>query len=175
MGVRSDGVVFEWSSGGGNPVQRGDISGVRRLSVGYEHVLALRVDGLVWSWLFGGRSNGSGHLGNGTMANSYIATPIAGLTNVAEIAAGYAHSLAAKIDGSVWAWGNNSQGQLGDGSLTNRYAPVAVTGLTGVIRVAGGNLHSLALKGDKTVVAWGYNIEGQLVTAPPRSAMRRWR
>ena len=48
-GVRSDGVVFEWS-GNGAPLQRGDISGVRRLSMGMYHTLALRADGVVWAW-----------------------------------------------------------------------------------------------------------------------------
>jgi hypothetical protein len=66
---------------------------------------------------------------------------------VTAIAAGYAHSLAVKNDGSVVAWG------CGDGF---NYGQCDVpSGLTGVSSVAAGQNHSLALKGDGTVIAWG--------------------
>ncbi len=35
------------------------------------------------------------------------------------IAAGNAHTVALKSDGTVWAWGDNSSGQLGDGTTTD--------------------------------------------------------
>jgi alpha-tubulin suppressor-like RCC1 family protein len=38
---------------------------------------------------------------------------VTGLTGVAQVAAGYDHSLALKSDGTVWAWGNNNHGQIG--------------------------------------------------------------
>ncbi len=45
----------------------------------------------------------------------------------AHLAAGGAHSLALKKDGSLWAWGYNSRGQLGDGTGENRNQPTRVT------------------------------------------------
>jgi uncharacterized repeat protein (TIGR01451 family) len=45
---------------------------------------------------------------------------------VVAIAAGGAHSLAVKRDGTVWAWGANYQGQLGDEPNTIRLTPVQV-------------------------------------------------
>ncbi len=79
------------------------------------------------------------------------------------LAGGQSHSLAVKVDGSVWAWGKNDYGQLGDGTTTNRSAPVAVSGLTsGVAQVAAGDSHSVALKSDGTVWAWGWDYNGQL-------------
>ena len=74
----------------------------------------------------------------------------AGLTGVIAIAAGYAHSLALKSDGTVVAWGSNDYGQSN-----------VPAGLTGVTAIAGGYGHSLALKSDGTVVAWGDNHYGQ--------------
>ena len=35
------------------------------------------------------------------------------MTNVVAIAAGWAHVLALKSDGTVWAWGEGEDGQLG--------------------------------------------------------------
>ncbi|WP_242592715.1 RCC1 domain-containing protein [Corallococcus exiguus] len=80
----------------------------------------------------------------------------------ARLVAGGVHSLAAKQDGTVWAWGYNFSGQLGDGTSTRRLTPVRVQGLTGVTALAAGYQHSLALNPDGTAWAWGYNASGQL-------------
>jgi len=47
------------------------------------------------------------------------------------LAAGFAHSLVLKPDGSLLAWGYNYFGQLGDGTTTHRLSPVAVAGFGG--------------------------------------------
>ena len=60
------------------------------------------------------------------------------------VAAGTAHSLALRADGTVAAWGDSTYGQIS--------VPI---GLTNVVAIAAGDLHSLALKSDGTVVAWG--------------------
>ena len=80
------------------------------------------------------------------------------------VAAGQAHSVALRNDGTVWAWGRNNYGQLGDNSMTNRSSPVRVVVstnptvyLTGVKAIAAGFEHTLALKSDGTVWAWGKN------------------
>jgi Regulator of chromosome condensation (RCC1) repeat/PASTA domain len=65
---------------------------------------------------------------------------------VTAIAAARVHSVAAKADGTVVAWGCGIED----------YGQCAVPGgLSGVIAVAAGQAHSLALKSDGTVVAWG--------------------
>jgi alpha-tubulin suppressor-like RCC1 family protein len=89
---------------------------------------------------------------------------------VVDISSGPYHSVAAKSDGTAWAWGANTSGQLGDGSQINRLAPIQVPGLNGVTKVAAaggfdgfnGIGHALALKSDGTVSAWGRNTDGQL-------------
>lgn len=78
------------------------------------------------------------------------------------IAAGNAHSLAVKADGSVWAWGSNEYGQLGTDSTTENTLPIQVMGLPNTIAVAAGNQHSMALASDGSVWAWGRNNMGQL-------------
>ncbi|RKI72889.1 kelch-like protein [Corallococcus sp. AB049A] len=129
------------------------------ISVGFEHTVALKADGTVWSW----GVNANGRLGEGTDI-SHRTTPVRvqGLTGVAAIAAGDEHTLALKADGTVWAWSRNDTGQLGDGTLTLRRTPVRVQGLTGVETVVAGGYHSLALKADGTLWAWGWNSNGNL-------------
>jgi len=78
------------------------------------------------------------------------------------IAAGVMHTLLAKSDGTVWAWGGNLEGQLGDGTTNRSSAPIHITGLPDVIAVAAGYYHSVALAADGTVRTWGRNYYGQL-------------
>src|SRR3989338_2927576 len=78
------------------------------------------------------------------------------------ISAGYAHTLALKQDGTLWAWGYNGSGQLGLGDTINRNTPTQVCSGTTWQAVSAGDAHTLALKQDGTLWAWGYNGYGQL-------------
>ena len=143
---------------------------IHAIAAGNSHSLALKSDGTVWAWGY----NEFGQLGDGTDNDSSHPIQVLGpggtgyLTNVVDIAAGGAHSLALKSDGTVWAWGYNEFGQLGDGTGDDSSYPVQVLGpggtdyLTDVIAIAAGSAHSLALKSDGTVWAWGYSYPGQL-------------
>jgi uncharacterized protein (TIGR03437 family) len=134
------------------------------IAAGGNHALALQDDGTVWAW----GTNWTGQLGDGTIAEQQAApVQVRGLEGVVAIAAGSTHSLAAKRDGTVWAWGWNGFGELGDATTTQRLTPVRVSGLTEVVAVAGGGgsvvgAHSLALRRDGTVWVWGHNGSGQL-------------
>lgn len=83
------------------------------------------------------------------------------------IAAGVAHSLAVKADGTVVSWGSNKTGQLGDGTLKSRSFALPVVDESGkplgdIVAVAAGSTHSLALTRGGEVLAWGANLHGQL-------------
>jgi alpha-tubulin suppressor-like RCC1 family protein len=84
------------------------------------------------------------------------------LAGVTAVAGGGEHSLALKVDGTVWAWGLNASGQLGDGARTSRATPAQVSGLNEVTAIAAGYYHSLALRRDGMVWSWGSNEFGQL-------------
>ncbi len=81
------------------------------------------------------------------MNNHGQATPPEGNDFVA-IDAGWAHSLAVKVDGSIAGWGCNEYWQATPPS-GNDFAAVAA-----------GTTHSVALKTDGSLVAWGYNYSG---------------
>ena len=83
------------------------------------------------------------------------ATIPAGLDDVLDIAAGTAHSLALRENGTVVAWGRNQQGQCN-----------VPAGLTGVVAIGTGDNHSLAVMANGQVIGWGLNNFGQ-ATAPP--------
>lgn len=84
------------------------------------------------------------------------------------IAAGYAMSLAAATDGTVWAWGREVDDLTGgyNAGPSGNWArtPVQVQGLSDVTAVALSSEGSsyYALHADGTVSAWGRNDAGQL-------------
>jgi len=171
LALKTDGTVWAWGHNGygelGNgtgtdqytPVQVGTLSGIIAIATGYEHGLALKNDGTIWAWGF----NSYGQLGNGTTAYAqYTPVQVNVLSGITIIAAGWAHSMALKNDGTLWAWGNNQYGQLGDGTTNDEYTPIQVSGLSGITAISAGELHSVALKNDGTVWAWGDNFVGQL-------------
>ena len=127
----------------------------------------------MWAW----GDNESGELGNGTTLSSYVPVQVNGLNGIVAIAAGEAHSLALKKDGSVWSWGNNESGQAGNGTQNSKdnqavVSPVKVKNLKNVVAIAEGGLpgggaelnggmvkygagYCLALKSDGAVWTWG--------------------
>ena len=102
--------------------------------------------------------NSLGQLGDGTTTDR--STPVQVASGVAAVAAGGAHSLYLKTDGTMWAMGDNAYGQFGDGTTTNRSTPVQVA--SGVAAAAAGGVHSFYLKTDGTLWAMGWNNNGQL-------------
>jgi alpha-tubulin suppressor-like RCC1 family protein len=105
---------------------------IEAIAAGASHSLALKSDGAVLAWGY----NRDGELGNGTnednpspMRVKDFQDPNSHLSGVRAIAAGSAHSLALKEDGTVWAWGYNQDGELGDGTKANSPEPVQVKDL----------------------------------------------
>ncbi len=137
-----------------------NLSGVKSVKAGCAHGLALKNDGMVWAWGFGGAA-----LGNGKTDGSEVPVK-AKIEDVKAISAGCSHSLALKENGSVWAWGSNRYGELGNGTNGESAfssTPVRVADIgTGARAIAAGEYFSLALMKDGTVRSWGDNSKGQL-------------
>ncbi len=86
------------------------------------------------------------------------------MSDVVAIAAGDAHSLALRRDGTVLGWGYNYYAQAtGSPTKHSTAGVVRIKGavLTNVVGAAAGWRHSLALKRDGTVIGWGDDGEGQ--------------
>jgi uncharacterized repeat protein (TIGR01451 family) len=181
LALKADGSVLAWGGnthfelGGGAGTQVSAVpvtvmglgagSGVIAIAAGGTHALALKSNGAVVAW-----GDGTyGKLGDGSVdAHGSYPIGVSGLgsgSGVMAIGAGFDHSLAVRLDGSVLAWGHNYYGQLGDLSTTDRPTPVAVSGLgsgSGVIALSGGAGFTLALKADGSMLSWGVNVSGQL-------------
>jgi alpha-tubulin suppressor-like RCC1 family protein len=101
------------------------------LAAGYSHSIALKADGSIYGW---GRNN-RGQVGDGTTTLTNIPKAVSGMSSgsgVFSVSADYEHSIAIKVDGSVWIWGEHTwyqlgigQGLLGNNSY-NKSSPVQV-------------------------------------------------
>ena len=144
---------------------------VPMVEAGAIHSVALHSDGTVWTW----GHNMSGQLGIGITGDQAFRTfphQVPNLNNVIQVAAGIAHTLALRSDGTVWAWGDNFFGQLGIGTGgrdfdmltgTHRNAlPVQIPTLSNITAISAGDVYSLALQNDGTVWAWGNNSWGAI-------------
>jgi alpha-tubulin suppressor-like RCC1 family protein len=173
--LKSDSTVWVWghnnsgqlgignSTNSSTPIQIPTLTGVTHIAAGRMFMLAIKSDSTVWAWGL----NDQSQAGTGAQTPSVFNTPIQvpNLDSIIDISASrYAHALALKSDGTVWAWGYNQFGQVGNATNTISLVPTQVINLNNIIALPkiSGYGHSLALKSDSTVWSWGYNLNGQL-------------
>ena len=65
------------------------------------------------------------------------------------------HSVAIRIDGTLWAWGNNSGFQLGDGTQEERDNPIQIGTNRNWAAVSAGPGYTIAIRTDGTLWTWG--------------------
>jgi len=106
------------------------ISSAVQVAAGEQHTCAVLRSGAVWCW----GDNGYGELGRTTEDKCRKTKepcglqpgPVAGLSSVTQVAAGWEFSCALRENGTVWCWGNNQRGALGDGEPLEHDTAVAV-------------------------------------------------
>lgn len=123
-------------------VQAG-ISGATTIGTGDVTSFATTSSGGAWSW----GANGFGQLGLGYLSEAVPApAAIPTLADVKEFSGGEYHTLALRVDGSIWAFGSNYYGQLGVRNDLGDYhtaVPVRSHAATAT-HIAARELHSLA-------------------------------
>lgn len=140
-----------------------NLTGVKRVSAGSGHTVALMQDGTAKAW----GKNSYGQLGIGSTKTKTRPVTVPNLSNVKMVDCGSYHTLALLNSTYVKAWGLNSRGQLGIGTTVNKLSPVSVRlssgdKLVNVKSIGAGAYHSIALKTSGKVNAWGRNSYGAL-------------
>jgi alpha-tubulin suppressor-like RCC1 family protein len=81
-----------------------------QLDAGAAHTCGLADDGRAYCW--GWNSHG-GQLGDGTVADRSVPTPVATTERFVRIVLGRVAGCGIRSDGQAWCWGNNEFGELG--------------------------------------------------------------
>lgn len=140
------------------PTQLGTDTNWKSIEIGYAaHSLAIKTDGTLWSWGYGG----SGQLGNGATT---MPTPmqVGNDTNWKSISTGSNHSFAIKTDNTLWVWGRNTDRELGIYTSGNyQYSPVQ-RGANWLFAAAAEDNYGLGVRLEGTLWGWGKNGLGQL-------------
>jgi len=189
VAVLDDGTVWTWGNNGNGELGDGGasgsrsltavqvlgvggsgvLSGIRTVSGGGRHTLAVTDSGSLLAW--GG--NDYDELGTGEEGGSNVPVSVQGLNSTGTFSGvravtaggksgvGGGHSIGVRSDG-VWGWGRNTVGQLGIGSETQVDYPNPVTRFAHITAIDSGSQFTLALDQDGYVWSWGYNYYGQL-------------
>jgi alpha-tubulin suppressor-like RCC1 family protein len=130
------------------PVPVSNLTGVKAVSAGHLHSLALLEDGTVRAW----GANDRGQVGDGTTTGRErpIAVPV--VRNAVAISAGDYFSVALLADGTVVEWGSTYAGMYGG---KDRLVPVPVKGASGIRAIAAGNGFVAAITQTGGVMTWG--------------------
>ena len=189
MAVTSDGTLYAWgynvdgqlgiaqtdsTNADGQPYQSVPVKvmdNVSKVACGSRyHALALTTDGDLYAW---GRAD-VGSVGTREVddeENMIQVQPLKIMSDVKDIAAGSAHSLALKNDGTLYTWGVNNYGQIGVKKGEFQYAigeeliycqatPVELA--ENVEAIAAGGFMSLYRSTDGILRSVGCNLYGQL-------------
>ena len=138
----------------------------RSVAAGYQHALAVREDGTLWSWGW----NGAGQLGHQIGAPDRNEPTQVGTDTWVQVAAAGANALAIRSDGTLWGWGQNYYGELGLGHAVHRGTPQQVGTASDWVQVAVGGGYSssirdgftLGIRADGSLWGFGLNSSGQL-------------
>lgn len=145
---------------------------VTQIAAGFGHSLVVTSAGQLYS--FG--DNLYGQLGSEANKGKESPNPTPAIVTlpgasgtVAQISAGFYHSLALTSTGQLFAFGNNLSGQLGNATHDETSEPnptptlVTLPGAGGqVTQMAAGGYHSLAVTSTGQLYAFGNNFDGQL-------------
>lgn len=117
----------------------------------YNHVVAIKKDGTLWTWGAGDW----GQLGNGNTPTQNIPKQVGADANWLQATAGSDYTLAVKSDGTLWGWGMNGNRGLGDGTRVNKSTPTQIGTDTNWKMVSANREHTTAVKTDGTLWSWG--------------------
>ena len=174
LALMSDGTVWAWGAnsvgqlGNGTtensakPVKVFGLISVTMVAAGGQHSVAVDSNGTMWGW----GSNIVGQLSTGTTGTDPVVVPVraSGISNAAQVAAGFAATYVVDTVGNLFAVGRNDRSQLGIGTSQDIIvsSPRAVVGVAPVTQVDAGQIHAVALRYDNIAWAWGDDYYGQL-------------
>lgn len=104
-----------------------------------------------------------------SLQNKLVATVVAGIDSVTQVAAARDHVCAVRSDHTLACWGSNAKSQLGDGLTSSFFFPPQAVPLPNVVEVSAERFHSCARDAAGAVWCWGESY----TPAPTQIALPR--
>jgi alpha-tubulin suppressor-like RCC1 family protein len=176
VALKADGTLWTWGRntygqlGDGTTIDRTTpiqesthAANWNEISAGRYHTVAIKSNGTLWSWGWNKHNRLGQDLDEEIKEQMVPAQENTYASNWLYASAGSNHTVAIKIDGTLWGWGNNYFGNLGDGTNTEiSQAIQEATKASDWIDVSAGRYHTMAKKSDGTLWLWGSNEYSQL-------------
>lgn len=169
-GLTPEGAAFCWGNntagelGNGTRASSNDpvaVSGglvFEQIVAGYNHTCALTAEGAAYCWggntYFGG--DAGGQLGDGTMTDRLVPTPVRGGLRFKALTVGTIFSCGLELDGAVYCWG-----RVGNRTTTS-LEPRAVAGGLAFTEISAGESHVCGLVEGGQAYCWGDNFNEEL-------------
>lgn len=157
-GVNRDGQVGDGTTDHADaPTVVAGLSGVVDVSAGSDATCAVVRSGQLYCW----GTDSNGEMGNGPAGSDdvLVPSPVPGMGNTVDVAAGYDHVCAATSNGAVYCWGEGRDDQLGTGTTDDEVSPFRVPGIDDAVAVAAAEKTSCALHDTGQVSCWGENSD----------------
>jgi alpha-tubulin suppressor-like RCC1 family protein len=173
VGQKPDGTLWGWGATSfGNllttniteptPIQMGIETDWDKISNGSKNTFAIRNNGTLWGC--GGNQYGS--LGVNSMTQTFSAFQQITMANDwIRVSASNNFTLALKVNGTIWAWGQNDEYQLGNSPATpDQLFPLQVGTDNDWVEIAAGTSRTaFAIKSDGSIWGWGSNPSSIIV------------
>jgi len=170
LGIKKNGTIWSWGSGGngqvGNgmanyvnatPAQIGSDTDWAGISAGTTTSYALKKSGILYAW----GDNTYGQLGDSDTVNALAPVLVHTARRFKQVSAGGVSAAALGVDGTLWTWGYGGDGQLGNNDTLNVPVPRQVGADTDWVYLSSGLEFSIAQKRNGTIWSWGVNNSGQ--------------
>ncbi|MEQ9161755.1 MAG: hypothetical protein RLN74_03545, partial [Ilumatobacter fluminis] len=162
-GNDSSGQLGDGPGGGSGIVQVSGVTDAVEISAAQFFTCLRHAGGTVSCW--GNNSFGKAGI-NPAGGFVHAPNPIAGLTDVVQVATEQSHVCALTGSGTVWCWGAGDFGQLGTGASgggSASSAPLQVPGLPEIAQIEVMSVSTCALDVDGDLWCWGSNYRGAIM------------
>jgi alpha-tubulin suppressor-like RCC1 family protein len=135
----------------------------QEIAAGADHTCALTANGAAYCW--GGNNFGpeGGQLGDGTMTDRLVPTPVLGGLNFQALALGSWFTCGLTTEELAYCWGR----RIGNRTGASDVSPTAVSGRLVFANITAGFGHACGLLADATAYCWGDNFSGELGDGTP--------